>query len=206
MEEDKIPLAKSPEAWRTTAIGLNRSAHIIWKKWFGIFGRLEEGKTVKVTPQEAGDVSLLLFPFLLLAGLALENALKGLLICNDPSIVDSKVKWDIGLGGHDLWALAESTGLNPTSDEKEFLDALTQAVLWSGRYPVPKHHGNESDIGIPTGPFLRNLDTTSLVSCMSELKNAFDNIYSQVLKRYPELKADKPTKAISADAKSRAAE
>lgn len=199
MEEDKTPLAKLPEAWRRTAIGLKRSADIIWEKWFGIFSRLEGGKTAKATPQEVGDVYLLLPSFLLLAGLALENALKGLLICNDPSIVDSKVKWDIGLGGHDLGALVESTGLNPTSDEKEFLDALTQAVLWSGRYPVPKHHGNESDIGIPLGPFLRNLDITSTVSRMSKLKNTFDNIYSQVLKRYPELKADKPDKANSAD-------
>ncbi|HUW62154.1 MAG TPA: hypothetical protein VMZ06_14220 [Candidatus Bathyarchaeia archaeon] len=185
MENDKPPLAKLPEAWRTTAIGLKRSADIIWEKWFAIFSRLEGGKTAKATPQEVGDVYLLLPSFLLLAGLALENALKGLLISNDPSIVDFKVKWDIGSGGHDLGTLIKSIGLSPTSDEKEFLDALTQAVLWSGRYPVPKHHGNESDIGIPLGPFFGNVDITSVVSRMSELKNAFDSLYSQVLKRYP---------------------
>lgn len=199
MKKDKTPLAKLPEAWRRTAIGLKRSADIIWEKWFRIFSRLEGSKTAKATPQEVGDLYLLLPPFLLLAGLALENASKGLLISNDPSIVDSKVKWDIGLGGHDLVALVESNGLSPTSDEKEFLDALTQAVLWSGRYPVPKHHGNESDIGIPLGPFFRNIDITSTVSRISELKNAFDSLYSQILKRYPELKTDKPNKSNSAD-------
>jgi len=188
MENDRTPLAKLPEAWRGTAIGLKRSADIIWERWFGIFSRCEGGKTFEATPQECGDVRLLLPSFLLLAGLALENALKGLLISNDPSIVDSRVKWDIGSGGHDLGALLESIGLSPTSEEKEFLDALTQAVLWSGRYPVPKYHGNESDIGIPLGPFFRNIDIASAVSCMSEMKNVFNSLYSQVLKRYPEPK------------------
>jgi len=199
MENDKTPLAKLPEAWRRTAIGLKRSADIIWDKWFGIFSRLDGGKIAKATPQEVGDVYLLLPSFLLLAGLALENALKGLLISNDPSTVDSKVKWDIGSGGHDLRALFKTIGLSPTSDEKEFIDALTQAILWSGRYPVPKSHGNESDISIPLGPFFRDLDITSIVSRISELKDAFDSLFYQVLKRYPELKTDKPNKANSAD-------
>lgn len=151
MESDKIPLAQSPEAWRRTAIGLKRSADIIWKQWFGIFSRLEGGQTAKATRQEVGDIYLLLPSFLLLSGLAIENALKGLPVSKEPSIVESKIQWKVGSGGHDLGELFKSNGFLPTSDEQEFLDALTQAVLWAGRYPVPKHHANESEIGIPMG-------------------------------------------------------
>jgi hypothetical protein len=190
MERDKIPLAQSPEAWRRTAIGLKRSADIIWEQWFGIFSRLEGGRIAKATPQEVGDVYLLLPSFLLLSGLAFENALKGLLISNKPSIVESKIQWKVGSGGHDLGELFKSNGFIPTSDEEEFLDALTQAVLWAGRYPVPKHHDNVSEIGIPLGPFLRNTDIASVVSRMSELKEAFDNLYSITMSKYPKLKAN----------------
>ncbi len=185
MEREKIPLAQSPEAWRRTAIGLKRSADIIWKQWFGIFSRLGGGKTAKATPQEVGDVYFLLPSFLLLSGLAIENALKGLLISKEPSIVDSKIKWEVSLGGHDLGGLFKSNGFLPTDDEQEFLDALTQAVLWAGRYPVPKHHANKFEFGIPLGPFLRNPDINSLVSRMSELKEALDSIYSRTLSKYP---------------------
>jgi len=190
MERDKIPLAQSPEAWRRTAIGLKRSADIIWKRWFGIFIRLEGGQIAKVTPQEGGDVYLLLPSFLLLSGLAIENALKGLLISKEPSIAESKIRWKVGLGGHDLGTLFKSNGFIPTSDEQEFLDALTQAVLWAGRYPVPKYHANEPEIGIPLGPFLRNPDIASVISRMSELKEACDSLYSRILSKYPKLRAN----------------
>ena len=181
-------MAQSPEAWRLTAIGLKRSADIIWKQWFGIFSRLEGGQIAKATPQEVGDVYLLLPSFLLLSGLAIENVLKGLLISKEPSVVETKIRWKVGLGGHDLGELFKSNGFIPTSDEQEFLDALTQAVLWSGRYPVPKYHANEAEIGIPIGPFFRNLDIASVVSRMSELKEACDSLFSRTLSKYPKLR------------------
>jgi hypothetical protein len=190
MDSDKIPLAQSPEAWRQTAIGLKRSADIIWKQWFGIFSRLEGGKTAKATPQEVCDIYLLLPSFLLLSGLAIENALKGLLVSKDPSVVESKIQWKVGSGGHDLGELFKRNGFFPTSDEHEFLDALTQAVLWAGRYPVPKYHANESEIDIPLGPVLRNPDIASVVSRMSELKEALDSLYSRTLSKYPKLRAN----------------
>ena len=186
MEKDQTPVAKLPGAWRSTAIGLKRSSDIIWEKWFGIFSRLEGGKIAKASPQEVGDVYHLLPSFLLLAGLAIENALKGLLISKEPSIADFKVKWDVGQGGHDLRDLFERSVLRPTNEEGEFLDALTQAVLWSGRYPVPKRHANEFEIGIPLGPFFHNIDIASTVSRISELKKTLDNLYLQILGKYPE--------------------
>ena len=117
--------------------------------------------------------------------MAIENAIKGLLISKEPSIVDSKIRWKVGSGGHDLGELLKSNGVIPSSDEQEFLDALTQAILWAGRYPVPKYHANESEIGIPIGPFFRNINIASVVSRMAEMKRTVDSLYSTILSKYP---------------------
>ena len=185
MKDTIIPLAKSPDAWRRTAIGLKRSADIIWGQWFEIFSRLDGGSKATVTPQEIGDLALLP-TFLLLSGLAIENALKGLLIAKDKEIVDSVVKWKIKSGGHDLCELYKQTDLSFTTDQKELLDAMTQAVLWAGRYPVPKKHFNKLDFPIFLGPYFQKLDIDSIVENFSKLKKGCENLYLSVLDRYPE--------------------
>lgn len=184
MKQSKIPLAKSPDAWRTTAIGLKRSADIIWEKWFVIFSRLEGGRIAKASNREAGDLYLLIPSFLLLYGLALENALKGLIIAQDPSIMESKVKWKIKGGGHDLRELYKESGLSITNDEKELLDDLTQAILWAGRYPVPKKHANKSKFFIPLGPSFKSIDISSVVSRFANLKKSCDQIYLLAISKY----------------------
>jgi len=184
MEQPTIPLAQYPDAWRRTAIGLKRSADIIWEKWFGIFSRLEGGQIAKASSQEAGDLYLLIPSFLLLYGLSIENALKGLLVAKDPCIVKVKVKWKISGGGHDLIELYKESGLLISADEQEVLGALTEAVLWTGRYPVPKNHADKSEFPIPLGPFFRNIDIASVVSRFGDLKNTYDKIYSRILSRY----------------------
>lgn len=180
-----IPLAQTPEAWRRTSISFKRSADIIWEKWFNVFKRLDGDRPLKVTSQECGDIYLLLPIFLLLVGFAIENALKGLLIAEDPSIVESKVKWKIKSGGHDLRELYKQTNLSITAEEQELLDALTQAVIWAGRYPVPKNHKNEPNFGIPLGPLFKNPDIESLVSRCSILKETCDKLLSIILRKYP---------------------
>jgi hypothetical protein len=157
MKEETVPLAKSPDAWRRTAIGLKRSANIIFEQWYGIFKRLDGGQIASATTQEAGDLNLLFPTYLLLVGLSLENALKGLMIAKNPSLVESKIKWKIKGGSHNLIELYKQTGLSAKTDEIELLDALTRAVLWAGRYPVPKKHNNKSEFTIFLGPYFRNV-------------------------------------------------
>lgn len=184
MEESKNSLAQSPAAWRQTAIGLKRSADIIWEQWFGIFQRLEGGRTATATQQEAVDLSFLLPTFLLLYGLAIENATKGLLVSKDNSIVESVIKWNVKSGGHDLRELYTATGLLIEKEEQELLDALTQAVLWAGRYPVPKNHANKREFGISLGPFLKTPEIGSIVDDISKLKKVCDNLYLRALSSY----------------------
>jgi hypothetical protein len=187
MKKSKIPLAKSPDAWRITAIGLKRSADIIWEQWFGIFSRLEGGKIFKASNQEAGDLRLLIPSFLLLYGLALENAFKGLIIAKDPSITEYEVKWKIKGGGHDLSELHKESGLSITKDEQKLLDDLTQAVLWAGRYPVPKKHANKSEFFIPLalGSSSKPFNVKTLVSRFANLKKTCDRLYLLALSKYP---------------------
>jgi hypothetical protein len=191
MIKSTIPLAQSPAAWRRTAIGLKRSADIIWDQWFGIFKRLEGGRIAKTSTQEAGDLILLIPSFLLLYGLSLENTLKGLLVSTDPSVAVSTVKWNIKGGGHDLCELVKKTEVPITTDEQELLNALTQAVLWAGRYPVPKMHADKSDFPIPLGPFFKEMDVTSVVRRFSDLKASCDALYLRILKKYPEEENEK---------------
>ncbi len=180
-----IPLAQCPQAWHRTAVGLKRSADIVWEQWFGIFKRLEGGQTATATRQEAGDLYLLIPSFLLLYGLALENALKGLLVANDPSIVGSTVKWRIKGGGHDLRHLYSESHLLVKADEQELLAALTQAVIWAGRYPVPRNHAGKPDFPIPLGPCFQGMDVNSVVPRFSDLKNSCDALYLRILSKYP---------------------
>lgn len=190
MGQTTIPSAQSPEAWRRTAFGLKRSADIIWEQWYGIFKRLKGGKKIKSTNNELGDLKFLIPPFLLLYGLALENALKGLMVANDPLIVASTVKWKIKGGGHDLGELYKKSDLLLIAEEQELLNALTQAVLWAGRYPVPKKHADKSEFPIPLGPFFQDMDLNSVVDCFNDLKNSCDALYSRILSKYPEQQND----------------
>ena len=186
MEKTANSLAKSPEAWRRTALGLKRSADIIWGQWFEIFQRLDGGQIAKATPQEAGDVYLLLPTFLLLYGFAIENVSKGLLVAKDASVVESVIKWKVKGGGHDLRELYTATGLLVATDEQELLDALTQAVLWAGRYPVPKNHENKPEFGIFLGPLFKKPEIDSLVDNFSKLKKLCDKLYLRAMNDYPE--------------------
>jgi hypothetical protein len=186
MKETTNSLAKSPKAWRRTSIGLKRSADIIWEKWFEIFQRLDGGQTAKATPQEADDLISLLPTYLLLYGLAIENVSKELLVAKDASVVESVIKWKVKGGGHDLRELYTATGLLIVTDEQELLDALTEAVLWAGRYPVPKNHENKTEFGISLGPLFKKPKIDSLVDNFSKLKKMCDKLYSCAMSNYPE--------------------
>jgi hypothetical protein len=184
-KKKSVPLAQSSRAWRQTAAGLKRTADIVWERWFGIFKRLDGGQTAMATVQEGRDLMLLLPSVLLLYGLALENAVKGLLIAKDTSIVESRIKWKMKAGAHDLRELFKKADLLITSEEEDLLDALSDAVLWGGRYPVPKNHANRLDFPILLGLKSRTVDVMSIVSSFSDLKNSWERIYCHVLSKYP---------------------
>jgi len=52
---------------------------------------------------------------------------------------------------HELVAFVTATGLPLTTDEQELLERLKRAVLWFGRYPVPKDYRDRDETRLPDG-------------------------------------------------------
>lgn len=73
-----------------------------------------------------------------LEALAFENLLKGILVASmEPANVTIGSRLPSALKGHNLSSLAKKAGLPLTTDEVSILDALTECILWKGRYMIP---------------------------------------------------------------------
>lgn len=76
-------------------------------------------------------------PYLLLAGFAIENVVKGLLISSEPSLI-AKGVLDRSIKSHDLVSLVsklDSFSVSP--EELQFCRVATGAIPYWGRYPIP---------------------------------------------------------------------
>lgn len=184
-KNERDPLAQKPEAWRMYAIGLRRSAELIWEQWHSLFSKLGV-KPTSFTSQEADDLILLLPSFLLLSGLSLENLLKGVLIAIEPPRQEGRLDWEIPRGGHDLPTLCERAGIAISTDELRMLNALTEAVLWAGRYPVPIRHDNRREWPIPLGMELAGMTPDNLAEHFTNYKHSFDSLFSRICELYPQ--------------------
>lgn len=75
-----------------------------------------------------------------LYALAIENALKGILIGrNNDLISDGKMSKTITGTFHDLRKISELAEIEMSDTELSLLDKLTETIKWSGRYPTPRH-------------------------------------------------------------------
>jgi hypothetical protein len=74
--------------------------------------------------------------YLLLAGFAIENILKGFSMLRHPDLADGD-KLSGRLITHDLPSIAEQLHLVLANDESQLLDRLHRAIRWEGRYPIP---------------------------------------------------------------------
>jgi hypothetical protein len=72
--------------------------------------------------------------FALLAGLALEVLLKGILRGLNPTVSEPIAKV---LKSHRLADLAACAGIEMSDDERVLLQALSEHVYWASRYPAP---------------------------------------------------------------------
>lgn len=125
-----------PAAWLEYAEELRDSAELIW-------ARNEESFRLSLTldadrlPQRETSASAISRTYMLLAGFALENVLKGHLVFADPSLVSRGVLSD-ELKSHDIVALAAKIPSLYLSDEEgRFCDNATKAIPYWGRYPIP---------------------------------------------------------------------
>lgn len=84
-------------------------------------------------------------PFFLLAGLAVEVALKALIVQGAIAASPSQGVKDIlrlfPSSPHNLKELAKRARLTPTPSEDALLERLSRWIRWAGRYPIPLNPG-----------------------------------------------------------------
>lgn len=130
-----------PTDWLDYAEELMGSAEILWaQKDEGL--RLEvEGagqasqRDIRITQQR--KISSISRSYILLAGFALENLIKGLLVAQDPSHVN-RGELSGELKSHNLLRLVSKVeGLSLSREEQRVCQVVQDAIPYWGRYPIP---------------------------------------------------------------------
>jgi hypothetical protein len=157
-----------PLMWREHAIELKLAADTLLPSYYD---------ALRERPNAPGTQRRLfayLHGYLLLAGLAIENALKGLRIAADPSLVtsDGVSKTILGRGGHGIKAgLQRCFSLD--ADEEDVATRLEEYLFWAAKYPVP--------LGVPV---LANAELNNLRSYISSDPDVVDRLFGRVLELY----------------------
>ncbi|PYO00675.1 MAG: hypothetical protein DMD91_10000 [Candidatus Rokuibacteriota bacterium] len=123
--------ATTPQSWLNLADDLRRAAEAVWAPFEDALPRPGRPSRAKSSPFGYGAV------FLMLAGLAIENLAKGLVVQRKPpEIKDGKA---VGIAGHGILARLKSAAVPLTNQDREFIRRLEMFVSWAGRYPIPLH-------------------------------------------------------------------
>ncbi|MFK4650077.1 hypothetical protein ABIF97_000011 [Bradyrhizobium japonicum] len=77
-----------------------------------------------------------MLPIFMLHGVALESALKAVIINQDASLVQA-TKLANKLREHDLCKLAKMAGIALSQRDEDILKWVTEVVIWKARYQVP---------------------------------------------------------------------
>ncbi|MHB8581443.1 MAG: hypothetical protein ACYDA4_16485 [Ignavibacteriaceae bacterium] len=124
-----------PDNWLAYADELKDSAEILWAENSNRL-RLEIIQNSKSIIENKNTPSISR-SYLLLAGFAIENVLKGIIIADDPSQINSG-KLSSELKSHSLSKLASKiNGMVFTKDEIKLLKMLEKIIPYWGRYPIP---------------------------------------------------------------------
>jgi len=134
--------ARDPRTWLTTARMLKRAADILWQTYWAEFRTSmdEYVRRVKagwVPCHSESTWSEMARPYMLLAGFAIENLLKGLWLARDAAALKGD-RLDFGSRGHDLKWLSVRASLQLNQDELLELELLTNSIVCSGRYSISK--------------------------------------------------------------------
>lgn len=138
--------ASRPEVWLRTARVLRRAADLLWRSVREAF-EVSRGPAAQPgvrrrylpdpTAAEEAQMRLeLLSVVMMLAGFALENLAKGMIIGRETKRVTPAgiERWH---KGHDLVALFARAEFALTAEETDLARRMTAHVVWGGRYPVP---------------------------------------------------------------------
>lgn len=122
--------AASPPEWAGYADELKAAADLLW---------CQQGDSLVVSSDGHTKISrrpLISRAYILLAGFALENLLRGLIVAHDPIHVRGG-KLSKQLRSHRLSGLAVQARLQLTRAEAHFCDLAEEALVYWARYPIP---------------------------------------------------------------------
>jgi hypothetical protein len=127
-----IRRANSLDQWHASARSLKACADLI-------FGSNLAAMRAAMTGDFGKDVRTHLFTghvFFLLAGLAIENLAKGLLVQRGGvKTISTKLAGD--LKTHGIRSLLKRLKISLSPEEEKLVNRLEHAIIWAGRYPVP---------------------------------------------------------------------
>lgn len=160
--EEKSKLSRfivdgAPGSWLSFAEELMESAEILWEKNDGSIRSEVTHDKSKIL--ESRDISSISRPYFLLVGFAIENLLKGLIVCDDPTTISSgKIK---RIKTHKITNLIkEISGIELTEEELNICKTIEEAIPYWGRYPIPLEASDVTpDIGVTplTRKIIKNL-------------------------------------------------
>ena len=135
-------------SWRRNANWLKASADVVFKLWSDEMIRPFDNPTgPEIVPAEVGFVAMML------AGLALENLAKALVIRREGLGAASSGRLPAYLEKHGIRVYLSRGKFKLSMEDRELVERLERFVMWAGRYPVPKNvqgygevHVGDSDI------------------------------------------------------------
>jgi hypothetical protein len=144
----------SPGNWRDCANELRDAAELLWidrdnglRLIMTQDTEVDDGRLSKNHNQRT--ISSVSRSYLLLAGFALENLIKGYLVAKSPSLINTG-KIDPELKTHKITSLIKKIdNIDLNQIEKDFCCVAEQAIPYWGRYPIPlKYNGVVPEIGL----------------------------------------------------------
>jgi len=150
---------QQPAAWLRSAGHLRDAAEVILRHElqaevsYSLARKIAEGEAAAARVRDGANFAVADIkatapnypPAQVLYAYAIEDVLKGLIVFNQPELIQEH-KLDDELKNHDLNELAEKAEVTVGHEERPILEALSQLSIWAGRYPVAV---NRRDMGTP---------------------------------------------------------
>lgn len=131
-----------PSEWQVYARELKTAAELLWnskdnRMRIEILDLADEVDGEMVRRQTTSRYYSISRPYVLLAGFALENLLKGMLVSRDPDHITSGQLSDDLRSHHILSLINELGDIELDDNERRFCEMAESAIPYWGRYPIP---------------------------------------------------------------------
>jgi len=150
--------SKDPAVWFSVGFSLYFAADVLWKR---LRPALEAWNPDVALTDEQELALRLRGPFAMLAGMAIEDMLKGAIVQAMPSKERTAPP-----KSHDLVELSNKAKRSWNDSQRDLLKRLTTFIVWAGRYPVAL-----TEAGTQEPRTLKSTDYVTIVEIASHLFN-----------------------------------